>query len=243
MSPTNFPHYLLLTEGSNRTLITNITSDLPLSTGYPAWRVSDRDLPPNAKVENKTINGVLCNKLLLYDLSYDNNSGNYTITAGNECGTSLAFVYIDVKKGTLWLFVAEIMQLLLFHYLACPKCTDPGIKIIESSQDITTVPGQYIQSKCLVQGNLCSLDLSLTHYWTIKFPPSQDREPIIIYDNSTDPYRIAVYSNCKSCCNFTSQLTILSVPPDMSGAIELTCVEHLEAIDPVTQQSTITLSK
>ena len=102
--PTNFPHYMLLTEGSNRTFITNITSDLPLSSGYPTWRVSDHDLPTNSIVQNKIIDGVLCNKLLLYDLSYYN-SGNYTITAGNECGTSLAFVYINVKKGMLWLFV------------------------------------------------------------------------------------------------------------------------------------------
>ena len=100
MYPTNFPHYILLTEGSNRTLITNITSDLPLSSGYPAWQVSNRDLPSNAVVDNTIIDGVLCNKLLLYDLSYYYNSGNYTITAGNECGTSLAFVYIDVEKGT-----------------------------------------------------------------------------------------------------------------------------------------------
>ena len=99
----NFPHYLLLTEGTNRTLITNVTSDLPLSSGYPAWRVSNHDLPQNAMVENKTIDGILCNKLLLYHLSYYN-SGNYTITAANECGTSLVFVYIDVKKGTLWHF-------------------------------------------------------------------------------------------------------------------------------------------
>ena len=132
---------------------------------------------------------------------------------------------------------------MLSYHLACPKCADSGIKIIEPSQNITTAPGQYIQFKCLVQGNLCLLDLSLTHYWIVTFPPSQKREPLIIYDNSTDPYRIAVYSNCKSCCNFTSELTILSVPPEMSGAIELTCVEHLEAIDSVTQQSTTTLSK
>ena len=134
------------------------------------------------------------------------------------------------------------MQLLLYH-LACAKCNDSGIKIIGSSQDITTVPGEHIQFKCLVQGNLCSLGLSLTHYWIVNFPPSQKRESVLIYDNSTDPYRIAVYSNCNNCCNFTSQLTILNVPPEMSGAIEVTCVEHLEAIDPVTQQSTSTLSK
>ena len=97
--PMNFPHYLLLTEGDNRTLIANVTSDLPLCSG-PTWRVSNHDLPPNAIVENETIDGVLCNKLLLYNLSYDYNSGNYTISAGNECGTSLAFVYINVKKGT-----------------------------------------------------------------------------------------------------------------------------------------------
>ena len=108
---------------------------------------------------------------------------------------------------------------------------------------MTTVPGQYVKFSCLVQGNLCSLDHSLTHYWKVEFPSSQNRKSLNIHDNSTDSYRIAIYSNGKNDCNYTSRLIIPSIPPEMSGAIKLTCVEYLDAINPVTQQCTSTLSK
>ena len=99
MYPQNFRHYDILTEGNNITLITNITSDLPLSSGYPAWRVSNHDLPSNAIVDDYVTDGVLHSTLTLYELSYYDDSGNYTNIASNECGTSLTFVYIYVKKG------------------------------------------------------------------------------------------------------------------------------------------------
>ena len=104
MSQINYHHYILATEGNNITLITDITSDLPLSKGYPVWKVSDRDLPPNAEVHNETIGKVLHNTLLLFNLSFLD-SGNYTIIVGNACGLSSAFVYIDVQKGMSQLFL------------------------------------------------------------------------------------------------------------------------------------------
>ena len=129
------------------------------------------------------------------------------------------------------------------YSLDCINCNNLG-KITESSQDIITAPGEYIQLKCLVQGNLNSLGFSLTNYWTMDFPPSQNLNTTYIVDNSTDPYRIALYPNCEACCNFTTQLTILSVPPQLSGAITFTCVEHIELVGgAVTQQSASTLSK
>ena len=108
--------------------------------------------------------------------------------------------------------------------------------------DVITVSEQYIQFRCLVQGNLRTLDGSITSYWKIDFPSSAQKEPIYIPDNSTDPYRIAVYQTCETPCNFTSQLTILSVPAELDDA-KISCVEFIQEKDPMTYQSTATLSK
>ena len=124
--------------------------------------------------------------------------------------------------------------------LACAKCNESGIKIIRPPQNMTTVSRQRVQLNCLILGNLCSLDPSLSHNWEVEFPPSQKREPFYIY-NSTHLYQIAIDSYC---CNYTSVLTIPSIPPEWSGAIKMTCVERLEAIiTPVIQRSTSMLSK
>ena len=129
------------------------------------------------------------------------------------------------------------------YSLGCINCNDLG-KITESSQDIITVPGEHIQFRCIVQGNLNSLGFSLTNYWTMDFPPSQNLNTTYIVDNSTDPYRIAHYPNCEACCNFTTQLTILSVPPQMNDTITLNCVEKIELAEkPIIQRSKSTLSK
>ena len=93
-----FRHYFLLDEGSNITLITNITTNLPLLNGSPYWNVSNGpNLPNNAKVNNYTVNGY--SSLSLYDLSYHDDNGNYTCTAVNKCGTSFVFVYIEIIRG------------------------------------------------------------------------------------------------------------------------------------------------
>ena len=113
------------------------------------------------------------------------------------------------------------------YSLDCIDCNDLG-KITESSQDIITVPGEYIQFTCLVQGNLESLGASLTNYWKMDFPPHNTTN---IIGNKTDPYRIAAYPYCKACCNFTTELTILSVPPQLNGAITLSCFEQITLAD------------
>ena len=99
VSSENFRYYITLIEGSNITLIATVTSDLPLSSGYPVWQVVHGILPSTAKVVNYTIDGVLYSNLSLYNLSYYENSGNYTFTASNECGTSSVFTFIEVTKG------------------------------------------------------------------------------------------------------------------------------------------------
>ena len=96
----NFNPTILKHEGDNLVLITNISSNLPLSSGYPKWEVYGRlHLPPSAVVDNYTTDGVLYSKLSLYELSFKDDSGNYTNIVSNQCGTSSVSVYIDVREG------------------------------------------------------------------------------------------------------------------------------------------------
>ena len=94
----NFYPYILKMEGSNLTLVTSITSNLSFSSD---WEVIDhKSLPSTAVVDNyTTTDGILHSKLSLYNLSYYNDSGNYTNTASNKCGTSFVFTFIQVTKG------------------------------------------------------------------------------------------------------------------------------------------------
>ena len=50
-------------------------------------------------VDNYTTDGVLYSRLSLYELSFDDDSGNYTNIVSNQCGTFSVSVYIDVRKG------------------------------------------------------------------------------------------------------------------------------------------------
>ena len=251
-----FRHYISLVEGSNVILTTTVTTDHDLSTlfngsvttlfnGSVTWKVFrgvEHHLPPTAKVINYISDGALHSNLSLYNLSYYNDIGNYTCTASNECGTSSVFAYIDISKGMSLVFVVICCHELLLFYLAYINCTDSG-KIIRSPQDIITVLGEYIQFRCLVQGNLRTLGFSLTSYWQVDYPPYLGYNSTFISDNSTDPYRTAVYSTHENCI-LTSLLTISRVPTELSNNnISLTCVEHLQIVEPVIHQSTSKLSK
>ena len=97
---TNFRYVISRCDGSNVTLITIITSDPPLS-GYPVWNVNsgiDHDLPPNSIINNTMVDGVLNNTLYLFNLSYYDDTGNYTCTASNQCGNSSVFTFIEVDS-------------------------------------------------------------------------------------------------------------------------------------------------
>ena len=95
----NFNPYILKYEGENLTIITAISSDLPLSSSDVKWIGFHRPLPSTAVVDNYTTDGVLYSRLSLYELSFEDDSGNYTNIVSNQCGTSSVSVYIDVRKG------------------------------------------------------------------------------------------------------------------------------------------------
>ena len=50
-------------------------------------------------VDNYTTGGVRYSRLSLYDLSFEDDTGNYTNTVKNQCGSSFVYIYIDVMEG------------------------------------------------------------------------------------------------------------------------------------------------
>ncbi|XP_065884965.1 uncharacterized protein [Dysidea avara] len=216
----NFNPYVLKYEGSNLTLITEITSDLPLSSGDIKWVGFHRPLPSTAVVDNYTTNEVLYSRLSLYELSFEDDTGNYTNIVGNQCGTSSVSVYIDVRKAPI-------------------VCNNSG-SVAVPQKNIMTVKGEYIILSCLFKGNLKILWPSMSSYWMIG-SHDQHTEPTYILDNSTYPYRIAVYQTCLSkdgsCCNFTNQLNIQKVSLELHNII-LTCGEVLDEV-PSTHASSL----
>ena len=109
----NFRYYITITEGSNITLTATVTTDLSLSNGYPVWQVFQGTLPSTAKVDNYTNDGVIFSNLSLYNLSYYEDSGNYTCTASNECGMSFVFTFIQVTKGIMYVVVKISMTMFI----------------------------------------------------------------------------------------------------------------------------------
>ncbi|XP_065884169.1 uncharacterized protein [Dysidea avara] len=208
----NFNSYILKYERNNLTLITEIFSDLPLSSDDIKWVGFHRPLPSTAVVDNYTIDGVLYSRLSLYELSFEDDSGNYTNIVSNQCGTSSVSVYIDVRKAPI-------------------VCNNSG-SVAVPQKNIMTVKGESIVLQCLFKGNLKILWPSMSIYWMIGSHDQQTQD-MYIMDNSTDPYRIAVYQTCLnedgSCCNFTNKLTIPKVPLELNG-VHLECGEVLDEI-------------
>ena len=99
----NFRPYISSSEGINITLTTKIISDFPtLFKGSVKWKVVsgiEHNLPPTSRIDNYHIGDEVYSNLSLYNLSYYDDSGNYTCTACNKCGNSSVFVYIHVTIG------------------------------------------------------------------------------------------------------------------------------------------------
>ena len=110
-------------------------------------------------------------------------------------------------------------------------CNNSG-SVAVPQKNIMTVKGESIKLHCLFKGNLKILWPSMSIYWMIG-SHDQHTEPTYIMDNSTDPYRIAVYQTCLSedgsCCNFTNQVNINRVPLKLNG-VDLTCEVVLDDV-------------
>ena len=116
-------------------------------------------------------------------------------------------------------------------FIAPIVCKDPGKVAVPLHSDMITVQGEFIQLSCLFKGNLALYGDSLSSYWSVNFPPVQQHNQTCLTSDG-------------SCCNFTNQLTILSVPLSLDGS-ELTCVESLNTAgsEPLIHKSNTTISK
>ena len=152
----------------------------------------------------------------------------------------------DRRKELGWLM--RLCYQLFVYSLAPMVCEDPAHVAIPLHNVTMTVQGETIQLSCLFKGNLDHLDTSLTSYWRINFPPSQQYNgSLYVDDNSTDLYRIAVYQTCSgtTCCTFINQLVILDAPLSLNDAT-LTCTESLSVAGsdkPVEYTSNTTICK
>ncbi|XP_065885439.1 hemicentin-1-like isoform X2 [Dysidea avara] len=212
----NFPLYVYAYEKENLTFTTTIFGNMPLSSNDIKWVGFHRPLPSTAVVDNYTTDGILYSRLSLYELSFEDDSGNYTNIVSNQCGTSSVSVFLEA-------------------HTAPDRCLKYGslAPLLSGPADRTTVGGEVISLECLFRGSydeMKRLPYSILFYWVVKFQSGGD--PLIIQKNNTKSYRIAIYQTCLttnfSCCEFVSKLTIYDTSVDLDGA-EVQCYEFLQS--------------
>ena len=112
--------------------------------------------------------------------------------------------------------------------LAPIMCNNSG-SLVGRQKSILTVIGELITLQCFFEGNVKLLGGSLFVSWEVSY--SDSHQPQRITDNSTNPYRIAVYQTCLSedgsCCKFVNQLTILDTSSEMNDT-SLTCIAAID---------------
>ena len=75
-----------------------ISNDAPVTS--VKWGVIGRDLPSSAEITTYNDSILMGSRMFLDDIT-TSDTGNYTITAGNEYGTSVAIAPVQVLKGML----------------------------------------------------------------------------------------------------------------------------------------------
>ena len=104
-------------------------------------------------------------------------------------------------------------------------CNNSG-SVAVPQKNIMTVKGESIVLQCLIKGNLKILETFTRSLWEIS-SGKINKEVTYIADNSTDPYRIAVYQSVASRCEFVNKLIILNVSSELDN-LNLTCTEIVD---------------
>ena len=116
-SPTlkeiNFDEIMIQIEGESVNLTVEVITNLSL-TADPTWSKLDDQLPSKATVINYTSGNQTYSTLGLPNLTSFIDTGNYTLTASNRCGTSSTFVYMDVKGKELCVLLCSVKLLFIF---------------------------------------------------------------------------------------------------------------------------------
>ena len=105
----------------------------------------------------------------------------------------------------------------------------------------TTVEEESISFECLYNGDYDRMRLLLysqLFYWQVLM--NNVEQPVVIRNNNTKSYRIAVYQTCLtanfSCCTFVSRLTIYDSSMNLDGAT-VQCFEFLQTVGPALHVS------
>lgn len=93
---TNFNEVVEVTEGLPINLTVQVLSSLPL-TSEPVWSRMNGVLSSSSIVINFIRDKMNFTSLGLYNVSHTNDTGIYSLTASNRCGSSSFIVYISVK--------------------------------------------------------------------------------------------------------------------------------------------------
>ena len=94
----NFESVVEVEEGGSLNLTVEVFNNMSLKFTDIIWsRLDDDPLPENAIVIDFVVNGINYTSLELFNLSFANDSGNYSLTAINECGSSDLSVYVNVR--------------------------------------------------------------------------------------------------------------------------------------------------
>ncbi|XP_065920649.1 uncharacterized protein [Dysidea avara] len=205
-SPTlkeiNFDEIMIQIEGESVNLTVEVITNLSL-TADPTWSKLDDQLPSKATVINYTSGNQTYSTLGLPNLTSFIDTGNYTLTASNRCGTSSTFVYMDVKGLNS----------------NCPSLT-PTPKLLRGCVDTETVDDESVVFDCIFGANFTRFVLLTAHYWIIKFPDGHNK-PV---DGSGDDYFVLLQQDCPSqidepCCRVKSSLMITNATLSLNNAM------------------------
>lgn len=92
----NFEEVMKVIKGKSLNLTVEISSSVPL-IGEPAWIKLDEPLSSKDVVKNFVVNKHIYSSLGFSNESFAIDTGNYSLSTKNACGTSSLSVYIDVK--------------------------------------------------------------------------------------------------------------------------------------------------
>ena len=93
----NFENVVEVEEGGSLNLTVGIFTNMSINFTDIIWSKLDDPLPKNAIVIDFAVNGINYTSLELFNLSFANDSGNYSLTAINECGSSDLSVIVNVR--------------------------------------------------------------------------------------------------------------------------------------------------
>lgn len=92
---TNFDEVVEVRKGMSLNLTVAVFTNLSL-TSVPVWSRENQQLYSIAVVKNFVTNEIFYTSFIIFNLSYVNDTGVYSLSVSNRCGSSSISVFIDV---------------------------------------------------------------------------------------------------------------------------------------------------